>query len=258
MNLIRKNSPNHYNGRNGWKADMIVFHQTGGNTVTPALNWYLNPSSNVSPNYLIDKNGDVYQLVDLDNAAWCNGTNNTIGDKLYCGKSLSEIVKQRKTNANYYTYSIEFVHCQWGNITKAQQNAAIALIKEVIIPHMRSKGVKPQIDRKHIVGHSDIAPIARPNGSCPGRKFDFQKIIDAINETENNPDRFIFPIKVGDKVNIKTSATTYAGSCTKIPEVYKGSSRSYTVTKVSEQKSLLKELFSWVLNKDLEIVKEKK
>lgn len=177
MKLIKKNSPNHYNGRNGWKADIIVFHQTGGASVTPALNWYLNPGAQCSPHFVIDTNGDVYQLVELDNAAWCNGTNTTAGHKLYYGSALSEIVRQRKTNANYYTYSIEFVHCQWGNINSAQITAAVDLIKTVIIPHMRKCGVTPQIDRKHFIGHSDVTPISRPNGSCPGRCFPYDEII---------------------------------------------------------------------------------
>ena len=220
----------------------------------PALQYYL-ANGTVSPNYLIDVNGDVYQLVDPANAAWCNGTRTKPGDTLYYGHSTLPLVKQRKTNANYYTYSIEFVHCQWGNINNAQIAAAVELIKKVILPHMKINGVNPQIDRSHFVGHSDIAPIARPNGSCPGKYFPYQQIINCVLGKEKVPtDEPAETFAVGDKVTIKTTATTYAGAGTsiKIPAAYKGSAHIYTVMKLSGEMSLLKELYSWVWNKDLE------
>lgn len=180
MNIIKKNSPNHYNGRNGWKADIIVFHQTGGTSVTPALNWYMNANAQCSPHFVVDVNGDVYQLVSLDNGAWCNGTNLTKGHRLYYGSSLSGIVRSRKANANFYTYSIEFVHCQWGNINEAQISAAVEIINTLIIPHMKKNKVTPVIDRAHFIGHSDVTPITRPNGSCPGKKFPYDEIISRV------------------------------------------------------------------------------
>lgn len=187
MNLIKKNSPNHYNGRGGWKADVIVFHQTGGDKLAPALNWYLNPAAQCSPHFVIDTNGDIYQLVNLDNGAWCNGTNTTPGDRLFYGSALSPIVRARKTNANYYTYSVEFVHCLHGEINNAQITAAVELIVNVIIPHMKSQGVIPTIDRDHLIGHSDVAPIARPNGSCPGKNFPFDTIISSVRKQNSTP-----------------------------------------------------------------------
>lgn len=183
MKLIKKNSPNHYNGRAGWKADMICFHQTGGTSVTTALNWYMNPAAQCSPNYVIDANGDVYQLVDPDNGAWANGTSTKTTDKKYYGFALSELVRTRKTNANYYTYSIEFVHCQWGNINESQIASAVDLIRTVIIPHMKSHGIKPVIDRAHLVGHSDITPKTRDpeKFNCPGKRFPYDEIIKRVN-----------------------------------------------------------------------------
>ena len=183
MKYIVKNSPNHYNGRAGYKADMIVFHQTGGDTLSPALNWYMNPSAQCSPNWIIDKNGDIYQLVSPDNAAWCNGTTTNQSDSKWYGYSLSSAVKSRKTNANYYTYSIEFVHCQWGNINDKQISAAVELIKQTIIPHMKKNGVTVQIDRAHLIGHSDVTPKTRDpeKFNCPGKKFPYDEIIERVN-----------------------------------------------------------------------------
>lgn len=190
MKLVKKNSPNHFNGRKGWKADIIVFHQTGGNTLAPALNYYLNPCAECSPNYLIDTDGMIYQLVDIENAAWCNGTAIDPSDKKYYGYSLSSIVRDRKTNANLFSISAEFVHCQWGNITEAQKTAAVDLIQQIIIPYMKKNGVTPQIDRNHIIGHSDVTPKTRDpeKYNCPGKYFPYDEIISRVNGIEEEID----------------------------------------------------------------------
>ncbi|MCM1335139.1 MAG: N-acetylmuramoyl-L-alanine amidase [Bacteroides sp.] len=262
MKIIRKSSPNHFNGRNGWKADVIVFHQTGGTSAAAALSWYLRNGSDCSPHFVIDTNGDVYQLIDLDNGAWCNGTGTNPNAKLYYGLSTAKLVKARKTNANYYTYSMEFVHCQYGNINEAQVAAAIELIKTVILPHMQKNGVTPQINRDHFIGHCEIDPVTR--AFCPGKQFPYGRIIDGVLGKAANAAESVKPtvstpsqneaVKVGDKVTIKETATTYAGASTnvKIPARYKGGSNVYTISKVSGEMSLLKELYSWVWNKDLD------
>lgn len=182
MKLIRKYSPNHYTGRQGNKADMVVFHQTGNNSIAKSLNWYKNPNAQCSPHFVIDTNGDIYQLVDLNDGAWANGTNTKVGDKLYYGYSLSEIVRERRTNANYFTYSIEFVHCGAGDINEHQKAAVVELIGTVIFPDMMSHGVKPIVDRAHFVGHSDISPKTRDpqKANCPGKKFPYDEIIARV------------------------------------------------------------------------------
>lgn len=196
MKLIQKNSPNHFEGRKDssgrvWKADVIVFHQTGGSELSPALNWYMNPGAQVSPNWLVDKDGTIYQLVDPENAAWCNGTTTNPNDNKYYGYALSEIVKSRKTNANLYTYSAEFVHSGSGNITEAQKAAAVELIQEIIMPNMKVHGITPQIDRKHVIGHSEVTPKTRDpeKYNCPGKNFPFDEIISRVlGEDEVDPD----------------------------------------------------------------------
>ena len=61
-------------------------------------------------------------------------------------------------------------------------------------------------------------------------------------------------IKVGSKVKIKKTAQYYAASGKKIaiPEYVKG--KKFTVANVSGSKSLIKEIYSWVNNSDLELV----
>ena len=56
-------------------------------------------------------------------------------------------------------------------------------------------------------------------------------------------------IKVGDKVKVKSTATTYANSTKNIPQWVKNG--TYTVSKVDSSKVLLKEITSWVNLSDI-------
>lgn len=185
MKEIQKNSPNHYNGRFGWKSDVYVCHQTGGTSAEAALNYYLNPGANCAPHDVIDTNGDIYHLIDYDNASMCNGTKTVAGDHLYYKNATNSIVKSRKTNANYYTYSVEFVHCAKGDITEAQVQAVIWLLKNRIIPHAKANGVDFKVDRQHIIGHCEINPITRD--FCPGKNFPYDRIIAGVLGKDTEP-----------------------------------------------------------------------
>jgi uridine phosphorylase len=54
-------SPN-YNSRGNYNIDHVMIHYTGGSK-SSALNWLTNPKSKVSAHYVIDKQGNIYQLV---------------------------------------------------------------------------------------------------------------------------------------------------------------------------------------------------
>lgn len=58
--------------------------------------------------------------------------------------------------------------------------------------------------------------------------------------------------KVGDKVKILSTAVMYAGITVPIPAKYKNA--AYTVMQVKPDKVLIKELYSWVLTKDVQVV----
>ena len=55
---------------------------------------------------------------------------------------------------------------------------------------------------------------------------------------------------MGDKVKIRASAVYYSGTKIKIPEICKG--KLFTVQKVSCNRVLLEEIYSWVDIGDLE------
>jgi N-acetyl-anhydromuramyl-L-alanine amidase AmpD len=254
MNITKKNSPNKYNGRNGWKPDIIVCHITEG-SYNGAVSWLCNPKSQASAHFVVAKDGRVTQLVDLKNGAWCNGTSTNPTSKVYYGKSSLKAVRDRKTNANYYTVSIEHEGI-WaegkGKLTEAQKAATIELIKYIRSEVKSIFGVEIPADREHIVGHFEVSPVTKPN--CPGQNYQFSEIIAAVNggtqetkapETKQESGRF----KVGDIVTVKKTATKYATG-QNIAEFVKGS--KYAIKTLKEDRALLSGINSWIYLKDLE------
>ena len=126
MNLIKNLSPN-YESRRGIIPCLIVNHITGGDRASSALNWFANPQSQTSSNYIVDTNGDIYECVPLQYAAWANGTTTVSTSKVYYGNAVNPVVKQRGGNANLYSVSIEHVNEWGGNLTEKQLAATIEL-----------------------------------------------------------------------------------------------------------------------------------
>lgn len=85
--------------------------------------------------------------------------------------------------------------------------------------------------------------------NCPHRTMEIgwtrflnmiQKELDKLNGKTTTTSSF----KVGDKVKVKSTATTYANSTKTIPSWVKNG--TYTVSKVDSSKVLLKEITSWI------------
>lgn len=186
INIIKYKSPNRFNGRASCTPDIIVCHITEG-SYKSALNWMLNPSSKVASHFLIGKDGTIAQLVDLTNAAWCNGTSATKSSNVYYGKATNPLVKNRSMNANYYTISIEFegiYATTKGALSDKQTQAAIDLIKWLKIEINRIYKKELVIDRNHLIGHYEINPVTKPY--CPGKLFPFDNIIGQVNYIPNS------------------------------------------------------------------------
>lgn len=176
--IIQDKSTNHFNGRKGYKPDMIVSHITSG-SFDGAVSWLKNPQSKASSHFVISRKGEIRQLVDLKDGAWCNGTSVSAGKSTYYGLSTLPQVRARKTNANYYTVSIEHEGREGIPFTEIQMEASIWLHKWIIKEIKRLYGVDIQIDREHIVGHYQINPRTKPN--CPGRLFFWNKLMESLS-----------------------------------------------------------------------------
>lgn len=184
MNITKRLSPNKYQGRSGWKPDCIVCHITEG-AYAGAVSWLSNPVSEASAHFVVAKDGRITQLVELTDGSWCNGTSSDPASRMYFGKSTLSAVRDRKTNANYYTISIEHEGI-WvdahGKLADAQLAATIELIRYIRAEVKRIYSVDIPLDREHIVGHYQISPINKPN--CPGSAFQFDEIIKQLRIPE--------------------------------------------------------------------------
>ena len=147
MNIIQKPSPNHWEGRKGYKPELVVIHVMDG-SLTGTDSWFANPSSQVSAHYGIGQNGEVHQYVKEEDGAW------------HAGRVSNPIAKLLKLgiNPNNYTIGIEHEGNAFTTWTPEIKNASASLIRDICtrwnIP----------IDRDHIIGHYEIFS-AKPN--CP-------------------------------------------------------------------------------------------
>tara|TARA_Y200000002_G_C22668997_1_gene659158 strand:+ start:1642 stop:2259 length:618 start_codon:yes stop_codon:yes gene_type:complete len=107
-----------------------------------------NPKSKVSCHYFIDRNGDIYKMIDDNKIAW------------HAGKSKWKNIN----NLNKNSIGIEiqnkghFIYYQ--SFPNKQISSLIALIKLLF--------KKYKIKKSNVLGHSDIAPLRKKD---PGEKF---------------------------------------------------------------------------------------
>lgn len=143
-------SPN-YNDRPGkGLIDMVVIHYTGMITGGAALQRLCEPSSKVSAHYLIEENGDIYQLVADEKRAWHAGVSYWMG----------------QSNLNDCAIGIELVNPGHENGYRSfplqQMQSLVAVIQKL--------QRKYKIPARRMVGHSDIAPTRKMD---PGELFDW-------------------------------------------------------------------------------------
>lgn len=204
MDIKQFNSQNKYTGRNGLIPILIVCHTTDG-SFDGAVSWLCNEKSSASSHFVVAKDGRVAQLVPIEDSSWCNGTNANINDKRFYGNSSLKSVKERKTNANYFTISIEHEGFakDCGELTKEQFDSTVKLIKHINAEVNRIYKTNIPFDREHIVGHYEINPITKPN--CPGNKFPFDDIIKKLNclEEYNSLEKNYIVSKAEFKINGK-------------------------------------------------------
>ena len=126
----------------------IVFHYTGMQSERESIKKLCDPSSKVSSHYLINRNGKIIRMVQDAYVAW------------HAGKSCW----RKHKNLNKNSIGIELVNKghQFGytSFKKKQISSLITLCKKLIKRY--------RINKKNVVGHSDIAPLRKID---PGEKF---------------------------------------------------------------------------------------
>ena len=135
-------------GRKKHKIKFVIIHYTGMQSKRASIERLTDPSRKVSCHYLIDRAGDVIQMIKDNQIAW------------HAGKSKWK----KNENLNESSIGIELVNkghrLQYQSFTKIQINGLIKLCK------ILKKNYK--IKNNCFLGHSDIAPLRK---SDPGEKF---------------------------------------------------------------------------------------
>ena len=132
----------------------LIIHYTGMQSARVSMKRLKNPSSKVSCHYFIDRNGDIYKMIDETKVAW------------HAGKS-----KWRNfVNLNINSLGIELVNkghkLGYQNFSQKQINSLLKILSKL--------KKKYKIKNSNILGHSDIAPLRKID---PGEKFPWKKIL---------------------------------------------------------------------------------
>ena len=142
-------SPNFYPKKRAKKEIIyLVIHYTGMKNEKAALSRLTKIQSQVSSHYLIKKDGEIILLVPDLYIAWHAGFSSWKKKRFLNTSSIGIELTNPGHEFNYKKFS------------KKQINSLIKLSKFLI--------KKYKINRKNILGHSDIAPLRKKD---PGEKF---------------------------------------------------------------------------------------
>ncbi|HUC17884.1 MAG TPA: N-acetylmuramoyl-L-alanine amidase [Acetobacteraceae bacterium] len=143
-------SPNHNDRLTGTPIDTLVLHYTGMQSAGAALDRLCCEEARVSSHYLVEEDGEVWQLVPDERRAWHAGPSFWRG----------------QTDINSRSIGIEIVNPghEWGyrRFPPGQMDSVIALCRDLLARH--------PIEARNVVAHSDIAPDRKQD---PGELFDF-------------------------------------------------------------------------------------
>ena len=154
MNIIQDFSPNHSKKpRLNRDIKYVIIHYTGMQSEIESLKRLKNPKYKVSCHYLINRKGEVIQLIKDKYVAW------------HAGKSKWKKI----VNLNRNSVGIELTNKghQFGyeSFSAKQISSLIELCKNL--------KKKYRIKKSNFLGHSDIAPLRKKD---PGEKFPWKKL----------------------------------------------------------------------------------
>ena len=149
MKTVFNYSPNFENKKRKYKQiKFLIFHYTGMKNESTAISRLTNIKSKVSSHYLIKNNGEIITFVPDLYIAWHAGISFWKNFEFLNKNSIGIEISNPGHNFNYKKFS------------KKQIQSLKGLSKFLIR--------KYRIDKKNILGHSDIAPERKQD---PGEKF---------------------------------------------------------------------------------------
>lgn len=149
-------SPNFGERRGGVTADMLIIHFTDQPDVTAAVDILTDPARAVSAHYLIAADGQILQLVAEHKRAWHAGVAHWAGQTDINSRSIGIELDNPGIDTGRHPFPA------------VQMRALITLARAIIARH--------PIPARHVLGHSDIAPLRKQD---PGPLFDWQHLAAA-------------------------------------------------------------------------------
>lgn len=126
----------HRSSRSGADIDTIILHYTTASNVQSTINWFKGNPAQVSAHYIIDKNGDIYQMVaDTEKAHHAGASNRS-------------------------SIGIEHVAKKGDKFTPAQEKSSIALVRWLMTEY--------KVPAANILAHKEAPGNAT---RCPGELF---------------------------------------------------------------------------------------
>lgn len=154
LSAIVRPSPNH-GDRKGKVPDAIILHYTGIATGAAALNHLCAEASQVSAHYLVDEQGELFQLVPELRRAWHAGIGVWAGDRDMNTVSIGIEIANHGHIAGLPPYQPE------------QIETVIALCQDI--------STRWKIPPARVLAHSDLAPDRKND---PGEHFPWGQLAD--------------------------------------------------------------------------------
>ena len=146
-------SPNFGKRRSVATPDLIILHYTAMDTAKAACDWLCARESEVSAHYLIDENGEIFQLVLEKDRAWHAGQSSWQGGTDINSRSIGIEIANQGHEGGCPIYP------------DAQMRSVLELSKSIIARY--------HIDAKSVLAHSDIAPLRKRD---PGEWFSWEML----------------------------------------------------------------------------------
>lgn len=137
--------------------DTVILHATGGNDLDHALEILTNPDRQVSSHYLIDREGNIIQLVDERMKAWHAGTSYWAGYE----PSATDLARDQRFDINPRSIGVELLS-DGHSYTEPEYVGLEMLLADIMAR-------RPQVVAERVLGHHEVAfPIGRkwdPHGN---------------------------------------------------------------------------------------------
>lgn len=144
-------SPNH--DERVFPADILLLHYTGMTRTALAIERLCDPAAKVSSHYVVEKNGNILQLVPEARRAWHAGLSSWEGVNDINSRSIGIEIANPGHSYGYPDFP------------EAQIAAVIALCRDIV--------ERRRIRADRVLGHSDVAPQRKVD---PGEKFPWARL----------------------------------------------------------------------------------